>query len=137
MFMFLCSTKVFFDQRCIPCEHCTYYFAPFCVVLDKENGLIQKGYVPFAIKKLKWLNNQNIVTVYDVYQGGEIGCLWSYAISLSCEDVLEIFKQIAAGVKYLHLNDIVHRHIKPENILIPVTVTMNASVMVRLYNKSE
>ena len=40
------------------------------------------------------------------------------ARSVSYETKIDIMKQIAAGMKYLHSQDIVHRDIKPGNILI-------------------
>ncbi|HTW94755.1 MAG TPA: serine/threonine-protein kinase [Tepidisphaeraceae bacterium] len=38
--------------------------------------------------------------------------------SLSVADTIEIMKQILAGLAYAHANNLVHRDVKPENILI-------------------
>ena len=82
------------------------------------------------VEKLKQLNHQNIVKVYDIHQEetivwifmelcehGDLNKFYSKN-EISHKQCVEIMTQMAAGVKYLHQNDVVHRDIKPENILV-------------------
>ena len=77
------------------------------------------------------LSHPNVVTVYDVGQSGD-----SYFIAMELVEgmsladalangepmkpqrVLDLGRQIAAGIDYAHRHDIVHRDIKPANILL-------------------
>jgi len=79
------------------------------------------------------LNHPNIVQVYDVYdleddggfcivmeylQGGSLRELLKAAGRLPIPRALLIARQVAAGLGYAHAQGIVHRDIKPDNIML-------------------
>jgi serine/threonine-protein kinase len=76
------------------------------------------------------LNHPNIITIYDVIDAeGQICIIMEYVDGASLrtkiddkkfaiEEILNITRQICAGLSEAHKADIVHRDIKPENILI-------------------
>ena len=82
------------------------------------------------IERLKKLDHPNIVKVYDIHQ--EDSVIWIFMelceladlnkfytkTELKQDQLLAIMTQIAAGVVCLHENNVVHRDIKPKNILV-------------------
>ena len=82
------------------------------------------------IERLKKLDHPNIVKVYDTHQEGsvvwifmelcELGDLNKFyrKTELTQHQLFVIMMQIAAGVAFLHENNVVHRDIKPGNILV-------------------
>jgi len=77
------------------------------------------------------LNHPNIVTIYDVGKSGEIAYIAMEFLqgrelrdvmndsgSLPVDQVLDIVAQVASGLAYAHEHDIVHRDVKPSNIMI-------------------
>lgn len=77
------------------------------------------------------LSHPNIVTIYDVgksgdvayiamefLQGREIRDLLDEGKALSVRDVLDIVSQVALGLAYAHEHGIVHRDVKPSNIMM-------------------
>jgi len=77
------------------------------------------------------LNHPNIVTIYDVgksgdiayiamefLQGRELRDIMNDAGLLPVDHVLEIAAQVALGLAYAHEYDIIHRDVKPSNIMV-------------------
>ena len=71
---------------------------------------------------LKWLHHEVLehkIKIYMIYMELCSGDLHKYAkeSELSLTDILEVVYQSAKGLKYVHENGVVHRDIKPGNIL--------------------
>jgi serine/threonine-protein kinase len=77
------------------------------------------------------LNHPNIVTIYDVgksgdvayiamefLQGRELRDIMNDSGLLPVDQVLDIVAQVAQGLAYAHEHDIVHRDVKPSNIMV-------------------
>jgi predicted Ser/Thr protein kinase len=77
------------------------------------------------------LTHPNIVTIYDLgegdgrlfivmeyLEGRELKQLIAQQASITIEDKLSIMRQVCDGLHYAHLQGIIHRDIKPGNILI-------------------
>lgn len=77
------------------------------------------------------LNHPNIVTIYDVgksgdvayiamefLQGRELRDIMNDSGMLPVDQVLDIVAQVAQGLAYAHEHDIVHRDVKPSNIMV-------------------
>jgi len=77
------------------------------------------------------LNHPNIVTIYDVgksgdvayiamefLQGRELRDIMNDAGLLPVDQVLDIVAQVAQGLAYAHEHEIVHRDVKPSNIMV-------------------
>ncbi len=77
------------------------------------------------------LNHPNIVTIYDVgksgdvayiamefLQGRELRDIMNDAGLLPIDHVLDMVAQVASGLAYAHEYDIVHRDVKPSNIMV-------------------
>ncbi|MDD2916170.1 MAG: serine/threonine-protein kinase [Gallionella sp.] len=77
------------------------------------------------------LNHPNIVTIYDVGKSGEVAYIAMEFLQgrelrdimndgqlLPVEQVLDIVAQVAQGLAYAHEHDIVHRDVKPSNIMV-------------------
>lgn len=77
------------------------------------------------------LSHPNIVTIFDVgksgdvayiamefLQGKELRDILNEGETLSVEKILDIVSQVASGIAYAHENGIVHRDVKPSNIMV-------------------
>jgi len=68
------------------------------------------------------INSQYLDIVTPYYDGGTldnfISLHKSTGIKINPAVILDLFTDIAIGLKYLHANDIIHRDIKPANILV-------------------
>jgi serine/threonine-protein kinase len=77
------------------------------------------------------LNHPNIVTIYDVgksgdvayiamefLQGRELRDIMNDSGLLPIDQVLDIVAQVAQGLAYAHEHEIVHRDVKPSNIMV-------------------
>ena len=77
------------------------------------------------------LSHPNIVTIYDVGKSGDIAYIAMEFLQgqelrdimkegglLSVDRVLDIVAQVAQGLAYAHEHDIVHRDVKPSNIMV-------------------
>lgn len=77
------------------------------------------------------LNHPNIVNIYDVGEEGDIyyivmeyvdgQTLKQYILEhspLPVEEVIQIMKQLTSAISHAHQNNIIHRDIKPQNVLI-------------------
>ena len=82
-----------------------------------------------GLEKLIGLDHPNIVKVFDIHQTekeiwifmdlceGDLNTFF-YDQVVSYEKIINIMKQITAGIDYLHANGVIHRDIKPQNILL-------------------
>ena len=77
------------------------------------------------------LNHPNIVTIYDVGKSGDVAYIAMEFLEgrelrdimndkevLSVDQVLNVVSQVALGLSYAHEHDIVHRDVKPSNIMV-------------------
>jgi len=77
------------------------------------------------------LNHPNIVTIYDVGKSGDVAYIAMELLEgrelrdimndgglLPVEQVLDIVAQVAQGLAYAHEHEIVHRDVKPSNIMV-------------------
>jgi hypothetical protein len=101
-------------------------------VLPKEVAQIAGGTDRFAreARTLGRLNHPNIVTLYDAGQAGP----WCYLVMeyidgpslrqllgnsrLPSEDVVKLIPDLCDGLQYAHDQGVVHRDVKPENVLL-------------------
>ena len=77
------------------------------------------------------LNHPNIVTIYDVGKSGDVAYIAMEFLegrelrdildqdqAMQVEQVLDVTAQVALGLAYAHEHDIVHRDVKPSNIMV-------------------
>jgi eukaryotic-like serine/threonine-protein kinase len=81
-------------------------------------------------RALAQVRHANVVSVYDAGEADDEVCLvlelvtgtnartWRQAGPRSLDEIVEVWKQAAAGVAAVHRAGIVHRDIKPDNVLV-------------------
>ncbi|MEA3499585.1 MAG: serine/threonine-protein kinase, partial [Candidatus Marinimicrobia bacterium] len=102
---------------------------PEAIVNDKESMMDLQREAQTMIA----LNHKNIVRVYDLHKNGKIKYIdmefidgktlteikLDYKDKKVPEDIVKKYaKQIAEGLSYAHTNNVVHKDIKPQNIMI-------------------
>ena len=83
-----------------------------------------------GLENLTQLNHPNILKIYDVVDEGnliwifmeycpegDLKTFWGKS-ELNLEQQMDIMMQLAEGLEYLHDNNVIHRDIKPGNILV-------------------
>ncbi len=102
--------------------------------LDPQEMAEYEGRFFQEAKAVGSLNHPNIVTVYDVgksgnlaymamefLQGEELRSLMATGQPLAVTRAVDIAAQVAEGLAYAHQNGVVHRDVKPANIMLSVT----------------
>ena len=102
--------------------------------LDPQEMAEYEGRFYQEAKAVGSLNHPNIVTVYDVgksgnlaymamefLQGEELRALMATGQPLPVARAVDIAAQVAEGLAYAHQNGVVHRDVKPANIMLSVT----------------
>jgi predicted Ser/Thr protein kinase len=100
-------------------------------VLDLSRSAQAKKLFLREVDALVRLKHPNIVQIYDagetdtvVYlafeyiEGRTLGQIMKDATPLGCDYAIEIIRQVATGLGYAHQNGVIHRDVKPSNILI-------------------
>lgn len=98
-------------------------------VLERSNSEHAK-LIDRELAVLRLLNHQNIVQIYDIFDsaretyvvmeylaGGELLDLITESDHLSEKNSKQVIREVLQAVQYLHARGIVHRDVKPENIL--------------------
>lgn len=105
------------------------------VKIIRKDLLMSKPAVRVKVQRevvvMKLLNHHNVMKLYDVYETSknlflimelvEGGELFDYIVkrrTISRSETRRIFREIIAGVDYMHEHGVAHRDLKPENIML-------------------
>lgn len=99
------------------------------IAIKKITKIVDSKYINNEISLMKKISHQNILKLYDIIiqPNNEIylileycsgGDLSKYILSKEVVYDKKYFNEIINGFKYLYQNDVLHRDIKPQNILI-------------------
>ena len=98
------------------------------VAIKKITKIIDKKYFDLEVKVMKYINHPNILQIYKVIKKNDTiflvleycngGDLSNYIATKNNIFDKRYFRQILKGLEYLYNNKILHRDIKPQNILI-------------------
>lgn len=105
------------------------------VKIIRKDLLMSKPAVRVKVQRevvvMKLLNHHNVMKLYDVYETSknlflimelvEGGELFDYIVkrrTISRSETRRIFREIIAGVDYMHAHGVAHRDLKPENIML-------------------
>ncbi|KAI8388599.1 kinase-like domain-containing protein [Radiomyces spectabilis] len=88
-----------------------------------EVAILKKLNHPHVVKLYEVLDDPNGDSIYMVFEMAHKGVLMSIeldhnATPYSNDDARRFFREMILGIEYLHNNDIVHRDIKPDNLLL-------------------
>ncbi|KAI9478414.1 MAG: kinase-like domain-containing protein [Benjaminiella poitrasii] len=90
-------------------------------VIPKKNVKNHFDMVKDEVAVLQSLNHPNVIGFYDYFEssatGGELFERLFERGKFTEKDAVLIIKSVLTGLKYLHRNNIVHRDMKPENLL--------------------
>ena len=84
----------------------------------KEISILQSINHPNIIKLYDYKFDRNKLLLITEYCNGGNLTDWIKKENKTSQEVLSVIKQILEGINYLHTNKIIHRDIKPQNILI-------------------
>lgn len=104
---------------------------------EDQHGVLNKFLAEFAI--VRELQHPNILRVYEIFEdaayfyivseyikGGELFDYIRSNLSLSEPIACHVFLQLASAVNYVHKQGVIHRDLKPDNILIDYKETAKA-----------
>ena len=111
--------------------------------LSEEELALYEARFTQEIKTVGKLNHPHIVPIYDVgrtdtfaymamefIDGRELKAYMAAGVPLDVAATVDIIAQVADGLAFAHTRDIVHRDVKPSNIMVSVSDDgMNAKVM--------
>ena len=87
--------------------------------IKSENKILKEIEHPFIVKMVEsFQDNKYIYMLFEFVAGGELFRRLRSEGRFSEDIVLFYGSQILLSIRYLHLNDIVYRDLKPENLLI-------------------
>ncbi|EIE85865.1 hypothetical protein RO3G_10575 [Rhizopus delemar RA 99-880] len=90
-------------------------------IIPRRNVQNHFDMVKDEVDVLRGLNHPNVIGFYDYFEssatGGELFERLFERGKFSEKDAVVIIRSVLKGLEYLHSNDIVHRDMKPENLL--------------------